>query len=240
MIVLKKRTFGLLATQKWFFTKINFSDSLKITVYKQLDFSIKSKGLFVEKDSYTLHSDLSLTNDEILTKFSSTIRNEIKRSEREGCVFNSSESKENFIIIYNDFASQREITGLTMEKLKAINSNLIITSCTINGIIATVHSYLVDSNSKRVRLLHSGTQRFSEGVDRNMIARSNKFLHFKDMVKFKEEGFLIYDWGGIAYNSEDKGLQGINNFKESFGGELIKEKELLSLLYFLILKIFKS
>ena len=240
MIVLKKRTFGLLASQKWFFTKVNFLDCLRITIYKQLDFNAKSSRLFVKKDSYTLHSDLSLSNEEILKRFSSTIRNEINRSAREGCAFRSSESKEKFISVYNDFASQRGIVSLTMQKLDDIGGNLIITSCTINGMITAVHSYLVDDSSNRVRLLHSGTQRFAEGVDRNMIARSNKFLHFKDMLKFKEEGFLIYDWGGIAYNTDDKGLQGINKFKESFGGELVKQKELLSLLYFLILKIFKS
>ena len=240
MIILKKRTLGLIASQKWFFAKVAALDCFKITVYKQLDIKAKSSWLFINKKSYTLHTDLCLTNDEIIKKFSSTIRNEINRSEREDCVFRSCESKENFISVYNDFASQRGIAGLTMEKLNAINHNLIITSCTINGIIASVHSYLIDPDSKRVRLLHSGTQRFLDGIDRNMIARSNKFLHFKDMIKFKEEGFEIYDWGGIAYNTEDKGLQGINKFKESFGGEMIEEKEILSPLYFLILKIFKS
>ena len=81
-----------------------------------------------------------------------------------------------------------------MNKLTEINTNLVITSCLINGIITSVHSYLIDPDSKRVRLLHSGTQRFSDVLDRNMIARSNKYLHFKDMLKFKEEGFEIYDF----------------------------------------------
>lgn len=240
MIIIKKSSIGLVATQKWFFTRVNQFDCLKITIYKQLNIkSSTNNWFFVKKKSYTLHTDLTLANEEIVKKYSSTIRNEINRSEREECIFNPLESKENFISVYNDFAAQRGIAGVTMNKLIEINNNLVITSCSINGIITSVHSYLIDPDSKRVRLLHSGTQRFSDVLDRNMIARSNKFLHFKDMLKFKEEGFEIYDWGGIAYETEDKGLQGINKFKESFGGKLVKEKELLSILYFLILKIYK-
>jgi hypothetical protein len=239
MIIIRKRKAGLNATQKWFSNKIKGVDCLSITIYKQVDFEIRTSAFFFTELFYTLHSDLTLSDKEILKKFSSTIRNEIKRSEREGCVFNSSESKENFILLYNDFAKQREIAGLTIKKLTELNDNLILTSTSVDGVITAVHSYLVDYDQKKVRLLHSGTQRFSEELDRNMIARSNKFLHYMDMIKFNQDGFRVYDWGGIAFNTQDKGLQGINKFKESFGGELVKQKELYSPLYYLILKLFK-
>lgn len=239
MIIISKRKRGLKATQKWFSSRVNLIDCIFITTYKQLDFEIKPIGFFVKKESYTLYSDLTLTEDDILNKFSSTIRNEIRRSEREECVFNPSESKDNFVLLYNDFAERRGIGKLTVEKLVELEANLILTSASIGGIITAVHSYLVDYKLKKVRLLHSGTQRFSGMLDRNMIARSNKFLHYMDMTQFKRDGFQVYDWGGIAFNTQDKGLQGINKFKESFGGELIKQKELYSLLYYLILKLFK-
>lgn len=239
MIFIARHYKGVRFSQKWFSEKTLFSDCLKIMIYKQLDLGVKTNGFFIKKYFYTLHSDLTLTEESILKKFSSTIRNEINRSEREEYAFNSSELKEEFITIYNEFASQRGIASVTLEKLNDYKENLVLTSSSINGVITAVHSYLVDFDNRRVRLLHSGTLRFSERIDRNMIARSNKFLHFKDMQKFKMEGFLIYDWGGIAYETEDKALQGINKFKGSFGGELIKQKELSSLFYYLILKIFK-
>jgi hypothetical protein len=239
MIIIRKRKAGLNATQKWFSNKVKGLDCLSISIYKQVDFEIRASAFFFTELFYTLHSDLTLSDQDIIKNFSSTIRNEIKRSEREGCIFNSSESKENFISLYNDFAKQRGISGLTIEKLAEFNANLILTSTEINGVTTAAHSYLVDYDLKIVRLLHSGTQRFSEVLDRNMIARSNKFLHYMDMKKFNQDGFRIYDWGGIAFNTQDKGLQGINKFKESFGGELIKQKELYSPLYYLILKLFK-
>jgi hypothetical protein len=239
MIEINKYYKGLSYTQKWFCEKINPIDCLKVIAYKQVDIDVKSNFLFIKNDSYTLHSDLTSSKDDILKKFSSTIRNEINRSEREGCVFIANESKENFIAIYNEFASQRGIEGVSLSKLNSYNDNLILTSTTKDGVITAVHSYLVDFQTKKIRFLHGGTQRFSENIDRNMIARSNKYLHFRDMMLFKEKGYLIYDWGGIAYQTEDKGLKGINKFKESFGGDLKKQKELLSFFYFLILKLFK-
>jgi hypothetical protein len=239
MIVIKKYKGGLKAKEIWFSSKVNLLNCLSITVYKQLDLEIKSIGFFFKKVFFTLHSDLTLSEDEVVKKFSSTIRNEIKRSEREGSVFNFSEQKESFISLYNDFAKQREIALLTIERLAELNSNLILTSTSMDGTIIAVHSYLVDYDLKKVRLLHSGTQRFSEELDRNMIARSNKFLHYMDMLQFKRDGFQIYDWGGIAFNTQDKGLQGINKFKESFGGKLVKQREFYSPLYYLILKLLK-
>jgi hypothetical protein len=239
MIIIRKRKTALNATQKWFSNEVTILDFLSITVYKQIDFEVKSSIFFYKKLFYTLHSNLTLSEVEIVKKFSSTIRNEIKRSEREGCVFNTSESKANFILIYNDFAKQRGIAGLTIEKLAELSDNLRLTSTSMAGVITAVHSYLVDYDLKKVRLLHSGTQRFSEELDRNMIARSNKFLHYRDLIQFKQEGFRVYDWGGIAFDTQDIGLQGINKFKESFGGELIKQKELYSPLYYFILKLLK-
>jgi hypothetical protein len=239
MIIIKKRKAGLKATQKWFSNEINGFDSLSITIYKQVDFEIQTSGFFHTELFYTLHSDLTLTEEDIIKKYSSRFRTDIRRSEREGCVFNPSESKENFISIYNDFAKQRGINGLSIDKLTELNGNLILTSTSINGVIIAVHSYLVDNNLKKVRLLHTGNQRFCKELDQNMIARCNKFLHYMDMIKFKQDGFQVYDWGGITLHTQDIGLQGINRFKESFGGELIKQKELYSPLYYLILKLFK-
>jgi hypothetical protein len=239
MIIIRKKKKLLFATQKWFSNKVRILDFLTITVYKQVDFKVKSSFFFYEKLFYTLYSNLNIPKEEIIKKFSSTIRNEINRSEKEGCIFNSSESKANFISIYNDFAKQRGIAGLTIEKLSELNGNLRLTSASMSGMITAVHSYLVDNDLKRVRLLHSGTQRFSEELDRNMIARSNKFLHYMDLIQFKQEGFLVYDWGGIAIDTHDLGLKGINKFKESFGGELIKQKDIYSPIYYFILKILK-
>ena len=117
MIIVKRYYKGLRFSQKWFSQKVNSFDCLTVTIYKQLDASVKTNSFFIKKDSYTLHSDLTLTEEDIVKKFSSTIRNEINRAQRENCSFKLNETKENFISIYNDFASQRGIAVVTLEKL---------------------------------------------------------------------------------------------------------------------------
>ena len=239
MIVVKKNKFGLVATQKWFPDFIKAFDCLKITMYKQVDFETKFSKFFIKEKFYTLHSNLLLSESEIIKKYSSTIRNEINRAEREGNVFNNKESEINFLEVFNGFAVQKGLACQTTDNLKTFGSNFVLTSTSVNDVITAVHSYLVDFENKKVRLLHSATQRFSENLDSNMIARSNKYLHYMDMKMFKNNGFVIYDWGGIAFDSENKSLQGINKFKESFGGQLIEQRNLYSLFYFLILKFLK-
>jgi len=239
MIVVKKNKFGLLSSQKWFPQSIRSFDCLKITMYKQVDINIKAPGFFIKELSYTLHNDLTINEDEILKHFSSTIKNEIRRADREGNTFIYNENKNNFLMIFNAFALQKGIASQSVDSLNVYGNNLILTSTSISNIITAVHSYIVDFDLKKVRLLHSATQRFSENLDKSMIARSNKYLHFMDMKKFKNDGFEIYDWGGISFGAEDISLKGINNFKEQFGGVLIKQYNLYSPLYYLIIKLFK-
>lgn len=240
MIIIKKKQSFLKATQKWFPESISVSDCLSITMFKQVDSHVKTPLVFFKEKSFTLHTNLTQPIEDIFKKFSATIRNELRRTEKEDSTYTYNEKADIFLSIFNDFAVQKGLACQTIESLTAFGSNLILTSIAINGLITAVHSYLIDSDLKKVRLLHSATLRFSDNLDSNMIARSNKYLHYLDIKKFKAEGIETYDWGGIALGSDDKSLQGINRFKESFGGELIEQVSLYSPLYYLILKLFKS
>lgn len=209
-------------------------------MYKQVNLTVKIHGFFFQEKSYTLHTDLTLSEEEILSKCNSTTRNEIRRTEREGCEFSYEEKKDVFLKVFNDFAKKKGIAGQSFKSLNTYGSNLVLTSIRENGVISAVHSYLCDFDLKKVRLLHSATRRFIENLDGQKAARLNKFLHFMDIKIFKKYGFEIYDWGGVAYGTDNKILQGINKFKESFGGQLIEQKDLYSPIYFLILKLFQN
>jgi hypothetical protein len=240
MIIIKKKKSFLKATQKWFPEIIRVRDCLSITMYKQVDCHIKSPFVFIKEKSFTLQTNLTQPIEDIFKKFSATIRNELRRTEKEDSTYTYNEKPDVFLSIFNDFATQKGLACHTDESLNAFGSYLVLTSIAVNGLVTAVHSYLIDSELKKVRLLHSATLRFSDNLDSNMIARSNKYLHYLDLKRFKAEGFEIYDWGGISVGSEDKSLLGINKFKESLGGELIEQVNLYSPLYFLILKFFKS
>jgi lipid II:glycine glycyltransferase (peptidoglycan interpeptide bridge formation enzyme) len=56
-----------------------------------------------------------------------------------------------------------------------------------------------------------------------MIGRANRLLHWEDIRYFKSQGYLIYDFGGIGVDINDKEKQAINKFKECFNGVRVKE-----------------
>ena len=100
-----------------------------------------------------------------------------------------------------------------------------------------MHSYIFDKEKKIIRLLHSAS--FYETDDkkiRNLIGMANRFLHFKDMQYFKEEGFETYDFGGYAYDTPDKHLQNINKFKSSFNGISTLQSNYYTYLLYVALK----
>jgi len=85
-------------------------------------------------------------------------------------------------------------------------------------------------------LLYSATTVNSK-VSKSEIGRANRFLHYEDIKYFKELGYRFYDLGGIAKDTQDDKLQGINKFKEGFGGELVRQYNYYSPLYSIFLKL---
>jgi hypothetical protein len=235
MIIIKKRKYGISIYQKWFSDYIKWYDAFTIIMYKQIPFPHNTGiicSLFKKETFYTLITDLTLSYESIFDLFSSTVRNEIRRCEKENVTLSFSEKIENFISIYNSFAVIKDLPLQSLSNMKTYEDKLIITSVSLDGIILVVHSYLCDKDLKITRLLHSGSCRFSDKVDKNMIARVNKYLHYQDIKYFKENNFSVYDWGGIS-SSEN----GIDKFKSSFGGKKIIQYNYYSYFYYLLMKI---
>jgi hypothetical protein len=244
MVIIKKIKYGIPVYQKWFSDKIEIGDALRVVMYKQSfhtppppntntirQFEKKVLG-YKKENFYTLETDLTCLMDSIFKGFSSTVRNEIRRCERKGIKVMFSETVENFISVYNNFA---EVKGLSLQSVANMNSyrdNLVITSVFLENTIFAVHSYLIDKKQKRVRLLHSGSQRFSETINKNLISSANKFLHYSDIQYFKENNFEIYDWGGISRTEN-----GIDEFKMSFGGTVIMQYNYYSYPYLFFMKL---
>lgn len=225
-------------TEYWFSENKDLKNNLGIVSFRQAKNDIIMKG-YKKETFHTLISDLTASKEDILKNFSSTVRNEINRSIKEDVITVFNDSKSNFIPFYNNFASLKGLRILKKRSLSSYKRNLIITSAFSQNTQLCSHSYLIDYEIKRVRLLQSATMRFSEDIDHNLIGRANKYLHFQDMIYFKNQGYKIYDWGGIAANPTDSSLIGINRFKKSFGGEELIEYDYTSMLYEILLKVKK-
>ena len=83
------------------------------------------------------------------------------------------------------------------------------------------HSYYCRDN--RVHLLQSASVRHETDTNFNsMIGRGNRYHHWEDILTFKNLGIAIYDFGGWYAGNTDKQKLGINQFKEKFGGEIVR------------------
>jgi lipid II:glycine glycyltransferase (peptidoglycan interpeptide bridge formation enzyme) len=221
MLSLKRKVGPIVFKHNHNYDKINYFDALKFTFYYRINTIQKHFG-FIQKYYYTVNNFLDKSIDEIFNGFSSTVKNEIRRSEKVNVQIGFINDVDKFIQFYNSFANEKDIFEIDEALIFGYRDNLLITCATYNNEILSAHAYLIDKQAGITRLLYSASIRLVEDVDSTFISRANKYLHFKDMEYFKAEGLLIYDFGGYAYNTHEIQKLGINKFKLSFGGEIVK------------------
>src|SRR5438132_1817109 len=199
-----RRKSGMLAiVHKYYCDDIDLRDMFRLCVYYQARVDKKRFG-FVSKPFYTILNALDIPEQEIFKGFTSTVRNEIRRSERENVQCGLMDSLDEFRRFHNDFASAKGTYLADEGLIDGYKDKLVITCAKLDERTLAAHAYLSDQEAKTVRLLLSSNIRLTERIDANFIGRANKLLHFKDMIYFKENGYLVYDFGGFAYNTSEK------------------------------------
>lgn len=224
MLLVRRYFLGVPIKTIFFAKKINLFDAFSLKQFVH-SFFIKKVWGFKYDVGYTLHSDLSLTEDVLLQQFSSTCRNEVRRSIKDGIVCSEQKNIDEYISFFNDFASQKAINGVDAKRVASYGKNFIVFKAELDGEVLAMHSLLVDYDSSIVLLLTSANARFEDSKKRTIIGRANRYLHYYEMLYFKEHGLKIYDWGGIAKEDDvvvNPGLKGVNDFKLSFGGTQIE------------------
>jgi len=181
---------------------------------------------------HTIVTDLRRKPEEILSSFSKDTRYEIRRGESKD-LFSFSHWQKNeqgvlqdFLRFYGKFAQQKGLPAANERELKAFaTARAIAFSCcrSQEGEELVWHVYY--TSPTRVRLLYSASlyRDTTNSAYRSMIGRANRFLHWQDMLFFKSEGVMVYDFGGWYAGNADKEKISINKFKEEFGGTVVKE-----------------
>jgi len=193
-------------------------------------------------DKYT--KIINLANEKFYEDFGKTTRYEIERAKREGVKCATTNDVSLFINMYKTQNKKKKLnSNISKLKFNIWGDSFVLRVAFIDENNPLVfHSYLLDKTIKRVRLLHSVSCLYSENnstFDKSFISRANRLLHFEDMIYFREMGFIMYDFGGYAFNTSDKSLKGINNFKDSFGGELVLESNYESITLWMIRNLLK-
>ena len=236
MVKIKKKFSFLNVSEVWFKYKYNFIDLAGFTAFLHVK-NFKGRIFGVKQISFTVENRLDISEETIFLNFSKTVKIEIKQAEKlnAACYFHT--DTKGFIEFYNRFAAARNIDLLNEKRLVEMGKYLKLSTAVFNNQTVAAHSYMVDEEAGIVRLMHSASERLNENYDKQLSGKINKLLHYNDMLNFKKAGFAVYDFGGYTNNTGDKGLQGINNFKLSFGGNKVECINYFSYSYYILKKM---
>lgn len=218
MVTIKKQQFLLQLTEHWFDYQFKWTDLFLPVCYRGLREKQAQRFYFgTKKYTKTIILPLEESLDVIKSRFSTTLKYDIKKAEAEGIVCCFNHDIKDFIQFYNDFAKVKKLIPLDINRIKEWRiKEWKCTYAKLEGNILVAHSYLEDKQTGIVRLMQSGSLRFDGGYSATQIGYANKLLHFHDIQYFKENGLKVYDFGGW----DD--LPGLQKFKQSFGAYPIK------------------
>jgi hypothetical protein len=225
-----KRTKLVQAYHRWFADKPLASDSYKLVYHYHCKHLGPLKGVTRER-KFTKLLDISIDEDKLMAAFGKTTRYEVRRAgNSDELQFGLVSNWETFLKYYNGFAALKEMPEMDPTILRSYWPHCVVTEACFEGQPLVMHTYVVDPVASRINLTYSATH-FRGEVDRELRrkqGRANRWLHHQDMLHFKREGYACYDFGGYAFETTDKSLQAVNEFKDSFGGELVEESNYTS------------
>jgi hypothetical protein len=182
------------------------------------------------KDFYTIHIDLTRDAQALFADLSKTCRYKVRRAERdelkeEAFISAHDEIVDDFIAFFDRFASGKGLPPAPAERLHTLAEAGVLDLSTVTRDDDTLvwHAYLRAGN--RARLLHSAStfREYNDTAIRNMIGRANRYLHWHDLLRYKDAGVPLFDFGGWYNGRDDDELLRINAFKEEFGGRVVSE-----------------
>jgi len=240
MVILKLKSKFIPVKMIFFAGKPSLKEGL-FTTFRSASSSY-SYFFFVKEEINTLINSLKLSDVELLRSFRKNTVYEINRSIRDKMVeIDIDATLDDFIPLYNKFGSNRDWRNFKIRDVMLDNYH--ITVCRYQGKVIIAHLYFLDSNSKRV-CLESSVSDIDSASDNQLkalIGRSNRHLHYADMLLFKKLGFERYDFGGYDnHHTNNKKKSGINRFKEGFRGIFAYESNYTSYPLYLMFQLKKT
>ncbi len=179
---------------------------------------------------HTIHVDLSLTPEEILAQMKPSTRSDVRRAERDGVRCEATAQPDDrwldeFFAFFEQFASGKGLPSPNRDRITGMRDAGILDlsrALDADGNVLVWHCQY--GAQARIRQLHSASLfRHTPDKDRaRLISRANRYHHYCDMLRFRESGYAIFDFGGWYAGKDDVEKLRINEFKESFGGQVVR------------------
>src|SRR6266513_2607348 len=178
----------------WYEEELPRDSEVDIVLYRQRENPIADART---TPFLTMVTDLSAEADAIAEKFGKDCRYKIRRAETKDGLrmefITEPESRlDEFRAFYDAFARQKSVAP-------------------------SYHQWLLGACKARQLVLTSASQNGEA-----LVWRANRWLHWKEMLQFKEMGLKRYDWGGLFEDESVPENAGINRFKKDFGGQQVR------------------
>ncbi len=216
------RSRGALFGECWFDDE-SPADSCKVDVlaFRQLSAPVPASRC---TPILTLVSELGTDADELLAGFDRNCRRNISQAEKRDGLWmefaaHPGPHLRDFREFYDEFARAKGLRPADGAWLQgACDANRFALATVWRGREPLVrHGYLVGG---KTIFLHCSASLFRKHDPeyRSLIARANRWLHWRSMLYFSEHGATHYDWGGLFEDESTPERVGINRFKKEFGG----------------------
>lgn len=177
----------------------------------------------------TLQKNLTHSEEELFKDISKSTRSQIKQMQKEASVQRlvltepTDEVISRFRDFYNELAKVKKThpcSPFNVQTLRELNSQKALAMTvmqTAEGQTLCYRVYAVDGH-RSMSLYSASHFRMSDDAGfRKWVGKAHRLLIWEDMLYFKEQGYEIYDSGGLTNNLN------IRNFKLEFGGDVITE-----------------
>lgn len=184
--------------------------------------------------NYTSVVDLTPAPEELLAKMRPTTRKLIRRASQEGFVHDvladcSAEQIDEFCDFVDELSADRGLRPVFRPRLAALakSSALVITSIRMpDGPPLAMHAYVPVRPRAAMVQTASALRREDSGEISQRLGRAHRYLHWRDMLYFRDDGYTVYELGGIDVEGKDDKTAQIAAFKTSLGATAVPEYHL--------------
>lgn len=183
---------------------------------------------------YTVLIDLTKSPEQLLAEMNEKTVRKIEAADKsdriswEHCNAGDSKIMDAVERMSNEAAASRKSTPLNRAWLeKLIEAGALDLSATRDtaGDVLTYHLTYVGKERAQDLIAVSPSDPAPNMTMRSKINRANCLGHWKIMLAMKARGLRDYDFGGWYPGTADIRFLGMNAFKESFGGQVVREFE---------------
>ncbi len=205
--------------------KIWFSEApFDITGYDGVTFyectrDVDLKG-FSKEEFTTIVIDLSQDLDTIWKKMDRTCKKYIGFAKKSGVIIRLNQDYDTFSTINAEFRKAKGLSDYNLD-IGFMKKNGILMVSEYEGNILGGQYYITDGKNIR-GILHSSKRLEETGPMNKIISGASRLMIWEAICYAKEHGMSTYDMGGYYTGKEpDPQKEGINRFKDSFGGQVV-------------------